>query len=145
MGDLLNTVSYKAAFESGYFQDSTLHCHRYTIEVTVSPLQNKKHSNCDIKILDYRTLGKVVKNVVPDGCWLVGSDNTSLQRTIAQAIKDNEGRVMVYDCVLNLESLCRLFANEIQCELDEMGASVNVIRVKLYETANAFATWSLDD
>ena len=135
-----STVSYRTEFESCYVQDEELHAHRYRIEVTVDGPQRYVDFG---QIIDYKLLGKYVREVCPAGNFLIGSDSTVEECAVADALKACGISISYRSHKLTIESLCESLADELQDILHRHEPGVRVIEVKLRETNDSFATWSI--
>lgn len=134
------TVSYRCEFESCYVQNSQLNAHRYRLEVTVdSPQRYFDHG----LIIDYRTLAQYVKAVCPDNHFLIGTDSTEAEVALADSMRLCGVAVSDRPHKLSIESFCESLADELQDTLNRHEPGVRVIEVKLRETNDSFATWTI--
>ena len=134
------TVSYRYEFEAAYVQNKQLNAHRYRIEVTVDgPQRYMDHS----QIIDYRTLAEYVRSVCPNNQFLLGSDSTLSERELADCMRKCGVSVSNRSHPLTIESFCESIANELQDILDRHDPGVRAIEIKLRETNDSFATWTL--
>lgn len=133
------TVSCRAEFESAYIRDGELNAHRYRIEVTVDGDGPYNQSG---QVIDYRSLLKYVKRVVPDKCYLVSTTSTQFEQAAA-SIRDCGVTVHTVPHYLSIERICQGIADELQDILNRHEYGVRVVEVKLRETADCFATWSI--
>lgn len=134
------TVSCRTEFESAYIRDGELNAHRYRIEVTVDGDGPYNQSG---QVIDYRSLLKYVKTVVPDKCYLVSTTSTQFEQEAASAIRNCGVIVHTVPYYLSIERICQGIADELQDILNRHEYGVRVVEVKLRETADCFATWSI--
>lgn len=134
------TVSYRYEFEAAYVQNKQLNAHRYRIEVTVDGPQRYQDYK---QIIDYRTLAEYVRSVCPSDHFLLGFDSTMSENELAECMKRCGVKVSVRSHPLTIESFCESIANELQDILNRHEPGVRVIEVKLRETNDSFATWTL--
>ena len=139
------TVSYRTEFESCYVQSNELHAHRYRIELTVDGPQRYEDTG---RVIDFSDLSRYLKAAVPDKKYLHhvsgGLNNDSrCESNIASAMKAYGIGVWLFDEPISVELLCTSIRDRVQCILDAEQPGVRVIEVKLRETTESFATWSL--
>ena len=134
------TVSYRCEFEACYVQNSELHAHRYKIEVTVGSVTNYAATG---QIIDYRVLAGFVKSICPDQQFLLGKDATPEETAVGMCLKACGVSVMHRSHTLSIESFCESLAAELQDILDRHEYGVQVIELKLRETNDSYATWSI--
>ena len=134
------TVSYRYEFEGAYVQNKQLNAHRYRIEVTVDGPQRYIDTK---QIIDYRTLAQYVKAACPQDQFYIGSDSTPEEFELSEAMKKCGVGVSYRSHPLTIESFCESIANELQDTLNRHEPGVRVIEVKLRETNDSFATWTL--
>ena len=134
------TVSYRCEFESCYVQFGELHAHRYRIEVTVDGPQRYQDFG---QVIDYRDLARYVKEICPNGQFLVGTDSTKSEQHVADSLEACGVPISHRSHRLSIESLCESLSNELQDILNRHEPGVRVTEVKLRETNDSFATWSI--
>lgn len=135
-----STVSYRYEFESCYVQNSELNAHRYRVEVTVDgPQRYVDHG----QIIDYRVLANYVKEVCPNNIFLIGTDSTDDEFKVADALKKCGVPISYRSHRLTIENFCESIATELQDILNRHEPGVRVTEVKLRETNDSFATWTL--
>lgn len=134
------TVSYRCEFEACYIQDSELHAHRYKIEVTVDSPEMYKNMG---QVIDYRALAELVKSVCPDKHFLIGTDSAQEEIAVAECMKTCGVPVNYRSHRLTIESFCESMACELQDLLNRHHPCVRVIEIKLRETNDSLATWTL--
>ena len=119
---------------------TNLHGHSYKIEVTVTGEQNDKQWGM---IVDFNYLKKAIKSVVPDHMFIACSkDPISLE--IANILSKNNLKYIIFDFDPTAENMCKYFAEEIASYLRaENINNIIVSKVKLWETTNSYAEYSL--
>lgn len=135
------TVSCRAEFESAYIRDNELNAHRYKVEVSVDGQDLYNETG---QVIDYRTLLNYVKSIVPDRCYLVSSSSNQHELEAASAIRDCGVPVHTVPYYLSIERICQGLADELQDVLSRHYPGVRVTEVKLRETNDCFATWSIN-
>lgn len=133
------TVSYRTEFEAAYIQNSELNAHRYKLEVTVGG--DDRYASKQ-QVLDYKVLGEYVRRIVPDKHWLVSSDQSEKEKSVADMMRSFGIHVVTFPYPLCIERLCEGIAFELQDIFDRHEPGVHVTEVRLRETADSFATWS---
>lgn len=134
------TVSYRTEFEAAYIEKRKLHAHRYRIEVTVDGPQRYEDSE---RIIDYNKLAKYVKQVVPDGKWLLSGEYTPEEFEVSKAMVHCKIPISTLPYPTSIERMCQGLADELQDLLNRHEPRVRVIELKLRETNDSFATWRL--
>ncbi len=134
------TVSYRTEFESSYIQECELHSHRYRLEVTVDgPQRLKDHG----RVIEFKDLARLVNQVTFDKMFLYSTKQSAQEKKVMEAINALGIPVYAFTCELSVESFCFKIARNLQSLLDEFEPGVRVIEVKLRETNDSFATWSI--
>lgn len=134
------TVSYRTEFEASYLQNCELHSHRYRVEVTVDGPQ--RHENKG-KVIEFKHLADYVNQVCYDGYFLYGTDVLPAERPVIDAL--NNAKVKTWPCSfpLSVENFCIDIADRLQLLLNRFDPGVRVLEVKLRETNDSFATWTV--
>lgn len=146
----MKTLSYRCEFEAAYIQDG-LQSHRYKIEVTVGidPMVESEYRP-GYRIIDYRILGNIVRNNVPDKSFLFGQWSyldgaNSAILDLEDILKSLGVKTIHYSHPLEIEALCETISNNIQSDLDNSGREdVKVLEVKLRETSDSYTTWTMN-
>lgn len=140
-------VSQRDEFECAYIMsiaesEPILHAHHYRVEVTVSG--NQRLTDHGI-ILEFDEFKQYLRKVLPDNSFLydLSADLNDNGRIIATQLESLG--IKTVGCVFSpsAENLTAFIAEELQCVLNKSAPGVVVVEVKLRETANSFATWSL--
>lgn len=134
------TVTYRTEFEASYLQNSELHSHRYRVEVTVDGPQRHQDKG---KVIEFKHLAQYVNQVVYDKYFLYGTDILPAERAVIDALK--EAGVRCWPCTfpLSVENFCIDIADRLQIFLNKFEPGVRVSEVKLRETNDSFATWTV--
>lgn len=138
-------VIQRVQFECSYLENTsnriyTLNSHNYKLDVTVG---HDKLSEYDSTIIRFKDLKNILSLVVPNKCFLFGSDlkddkfQSELYHTI---IKYQSSMVVMYPFIISAENLVNYFAESIQKSLDNLV----VYEVKLQEIGGSYATWIRD-
>lgn len=135
------TVSYRTEFESCYIQRGELHAHRYRLEVTVDGPQRLEDYG---RVIDFQKLASFVNRIKFDKTYLYSTHQTFQEKTLTDAMKGLEIPVLAFPGELSVEAFCAKIAEDLQDVLDQHTPGVRVIEVKLRETNDSFATWSIE-
>lgn len=148
-------VVQRSEFECAYLmpvgRKYELNAHFYKIEATF-----ESTSTADDLIIDFRTCKRLMDNVLPNNCFIY---NGLIKNSVNPAgdVVESAGEVRVaalmedlgvpvrrYEFKISAETLSEHFALKIQNELNKNNLShIRVRELKLRETNNSFATWSL--
>lgn len=134
------TVSYRTEFESSYLQNCQLHSHRYRVEVTVDGPQ--RHENKG-KVIEFSHLAQYVNQICYGGYFLYGTDILPMERLVIDALKAADVHVWGLPFSLSVENFCIDIADRLQILLNKFEPGVRVLEVKLRETSDSFATWTV--
>lgn len=140
-------VTQRDEFECAYLMSvddnlPILHAHHYRVEVTVS--RNDNSVGHDV-IIDFDRLRHYIRRVLPDKAFLYnGSEvGSSAENSIATEFKRFGIAVQSYLFTPSAENLAQHFATKLQSIFDFEHLGIQVVEVKLRETANSYATWSI--
>lgn len=140
-------VTQRDEFECAYVmaigdEPPILHSHHYRVEVSVSGDQRLEDHNV---IIEFDEFKKLIKSVLPDNAFVYNSTDSGsdVEHSIAKTMIDCNIKVVKYDFTPSAENLVMYLATILQQLLNKCAPGVTVIEVKLRETANSFATWSL--
>lgn len=151
-------VVQRSEFECAYLmpkdksnRDYELNAHFYKIEATF-----ENRSDVEDFVLDFRICKQIMDSVLPNNCFIYngravtpnGSAYTVVESAgeveVAAAMEKVGVPVKRYDFKISAETLAEYFALRIQRELNAHDlANIQVRELKLRETADSFATWSL--
>lgn len=140
-------VSQRGEFECAYVMSidnspSILHAHHYRVEVAVSG--DQRLSDYGI-VIEFDEFKRYIQDVLPDNAFLFNQCAGSTDPGNIIASKLQEMGIKTVPCLFNpsAENLAEFIAVQLQFILDRQAPGVTVVEVKLRETANSFATWSL--
>lgn len=123
----------------------SLHGHSYKLELTISCPEDVRNRRRFGFVLDFKHLDNLIKNNIPDHMFMYNknSPTTSVEYQIATLLKNNNLRVWEFDNAPSAENMCKELAINFQRIFDEnyLDLKLNVVELKLWETANSFATW----
>lgn len=116
-----------------------LHGHTYKIEVTVQGPQTEPWG----MIMDFGDLKKAIKENVPDHKFVYCTENDKLSEEIAQILRNHNIDHLPVNYMTTAENMVGYYAELIDSYIkNELGyKDVDVIKVRLWETSNSFATW----
>ena len=139
------TVSYRTEFESCYVQSGELHAHRYRVEITVDGPQRYEDTG---RVIEFADLSRYLKEAVPDKKFLHHvsgelDDTSRNENDLAASMQKCGVDVVLFDDIISVELLCTWIRDRVQFILDFERPGVRVIEVKLRETTESFATWSI--
>ena len=115
-----------------------IHGHYYKIEVTV---EGPQKSNFDM-VMDFKDLKKAIKEIVPDHEFVMYKDDP-ISNDIKVVLDKYGMKYEIYPFYTTAENMVGYFAERIEEYIkNELGYNdVKVVKVKLWETTNSFATW----
>jgi 6-pyruvoyltetrahydropterin/6-carboxytetrahydropterin synthase len=128
---------------------ANLHGHSYKMEITV---EGPIHS--DGMVMDFGSLTKAVNVVLNESTdthtafdhsvilW-AGDPLLQLLKNGADDSQIPAMRIIELTCQPTAELMAQVLAVLIQTEINKLGEHVQVVRIKLWETAKAFAVWQL--
>lgn len=140
-------VSQRDEFECAYIMsigDSPpiLHAHHYRVEVAVSG--NQRLIDHGI-VIEFDKFKHYLRSVLPNNAFLYDSTSeyNDAGRTIATELLNLGIQTVACPFIPSAENLAGYIARELQSILNRAAPGVTVVEVKLRETANSFATWSI--
>lgn len=140
-------ITRHESFEMGHVLDGynggcgNSHGHSYNIEVTVEGPRHQDHFGM---VMDFNDLKKAIKAIVPDHHFAVNNTKTEgYEYDLWQVSKKHGKAIREYPCVTTAENMVCIMAEELDRYIkEEMGyTDVDVVEVKLWETANSHVTW----
>lgn len=134
-------VTRHVEFEAAHLLDdypgacANLHGHSYKLEVSISGQRDNKFGF----VMDFKDLNTMLKEIVPDHAYIYNTNSASdIELNIANMLISNGNRVWAIPCTASAENMSEILANDIQAQLPE---GLKVVKLKLWETTNSFATW----
>lgn len=118
-----------------------VHGHSYKLVVTVGCQDDKLNNQC--MVMDFVDLGRIVKDAVVDKFdhAVVLYVNDSLAPVLEEFSRlhmNDEMRVVLLDAHPTAEYMAQAFAMLIS---DKLRESHHMVRIEVWETAKAYATW----
>lgn len=120
-----------------------VHGHSFRLEVTVrgTPLKHPGHPK-DGMVMDFKDLKKLIQKNVLDVFDHALVLNESTPATVVQALESHFEKVVLLPFQPTSENLVLLMVDKIRADLPY---NVVLYRLKLYETATAWAEWWVED
>lgn len=142
------TVTRHAEFEAAHLLPeypgacTNLHGHSYKIEVTVTCAEQETWG----MVLDFKLLDLIIKKVIPDHKYLYNENNpSSVEKDLVAVLDKHYKAIQGFPFDTSAENMSKWFFEKIQEEIDGEDnlkeRNVKVLRVKLWETTNSFATY----
>ncbi len=97
--------------------------------------------------MDFGDLKKAIKENVPDHMFVYSTQDDELSSQISDVLKNNNIAHKAVPFMTTAENMVGYYAQVIDDYIkNELGYThVDVIKVKLWETTNSFATWTKED
>ena len=144
-------VEFEAAHMlSGYDGGcGSLHGHSYKLEVTLACSESERLKHNFGFVMDFKNLNRILKDNVPDHMFMYdetqGPDTPEGQ--IVKILKDNGLRTWAFPGSPSAENMSGVLARTIQSAIDREfpGSGMLVTKLKLWETTNSYAIWTLTE
>lgn len=143
-------ITQRADFECSYilplFNRYELHSHRYRIEVTVEGPQRLEDFGM---VLEFDRFKSILNTILPNRSFIYQAGeigdcfDVHLNRVVSEL---NRLNIRLYSVPMapTVENLCSHFASELQSVLDSQEPGVRVVNLKLRESTDSFASWSIE-
>lgn len=143
-------VEFEAAHMlSGYDGGcGSLHGHSYKLEVTLTCPESERLKHDFGFVTDFKNLNRILKDNVPDHMFMYdvtkGLDTPEGQ--IVKILQDNGLRTWAFPGSSSAENMSGALAETIQRAIDKEFPNMGMLvtELKLWETTNSHAIWTLD-